>query len=208
MIFAVVKEDEVMTNKYIIEVEETYVSADSYEETSKVRPEKLYRIKGFNSLVFDESGWNKLTEYHEDEPVEDNYPKSVRWKPGFHNKYYYIDSAGVVCTTYWENYESDKTRYALGNMFKTEEEAKFAIEQFKVLAELKEYADDDKEWDRGNIHWCIEYDAHDRRMYVNVYNFIIKAPFKFYFSSDAQAKKAIDAIGEERLKKYYFCVEE
>lgn len=44
--------------RYVIEVEEIYVAAhvDS-------KPERLYRIKGFNSLVFDEEGLKKLIPY-------------------------------------------------------------------------------------------------------------------------------------------------
>ncbi len=135
-------------------------------------------------------------------------PKTGRWKPEFHDKYYYIDSVGVVCIAYWENYESDKTRYALGNVFKTQKEATFAIEQLKVLAELKEYADDDMEWNNYNLHWDIEYNANEKRIKVDYYYATKNIPFNIYFSTEEQAQKAIDAIGEDRLKKYYFCVEE
>jgi hypothetical protein len=132
-----------------------------------------------------------------------------RWKPEFHDKYYYIDSSGVVCVGYWENYDSDKIKYALGNVFKTEEEAKFFVEQLKVLAELKEYADDDKEWNNDNEHWCISYDT-DRRSIDNdgCFHYVIHTPFNIYFSSKEKVKKAINAIGEERLKKYYFFEED
>ena len=43
-------------DKFIIEVEEVYVSAHDNDK----QPQRLYRIKGFNSLVFDESGLDKL----------------------------------------------------------------------------------------------------------------------------------------------------
>lgn len=83
------------------------------------------------------------------------------------------------------------------------------LEQLKVLAELKEYADDDKEWNNDNEHWCISYNT-DRRSIDNdnCFHYSIHTPFNLYFSSKEQAQKAIDAIGEERLKKYYFCVED
>ena len=42
--------------QYIIELEEAYI-ADSVNST----PKYLYRVKGFNSLVFDEEGLAKLT---------------------------------------------------------------------------------------------------------------------------------------------------
>ena len=77
------------------------------------------------------------------------------------------------------------------------------------MAELKEYADDDKKWNCSNAHWCIAYDADEGCIDNDgCYHNIISAPFNIYFSSKEQAQKAIDAIGEERLKKYYFCVEE
>lgn len=133
---------------------------------------------------------------------------SRRWKPEFHDKYYYIDSAGVVNVGYWDDYRIDKIRYAIGNIYRTEEEAKFAVEQLKILAELKEYADDDKEWNNRNNHWSIQYTALSGHIEVDFYSNTLSVPFNLYFSSPEQAQKAIDAIGEERLKKYYFCVEE
>lgn len=133
---------------------------------------------------------------------------SRKWKPELHNEYYCIDSTGAACVAYWENWETDKIRYTLGNVFKTQEEAKFAIEQFKIISQLKEYADDDKEWDGDNWHWCIEYNANERRIKVDYFFATKNVPFNIYFSSDEQAQKAINAIGKERLKKYYFCVEE
>lgn len=133
---------------------------------------------------------------------------SRRWKPELHEKNYCIDSTGTVCVVYWEDWEVDKRRYALGNVFKTQEEAEFAVEQLKVLAELKEYADDNKEWNNRNNHWSIQYTAQNGHIEVDFYSNTLSVPFNLYFSSPEQAQKAIDAIGEERLKKYYFCVEE
>lgn len=50
-----------MGKKYIIELEE-----DAFHQTSKVGSESyLYRVKGFNSLVFDMTGIGKLTPYPE-----------------------------------------------------------------------------------------------------------------------------------------------
>lgn len=131
-----------------------------------------------------------------------------RWKPEFHDKYYYIDSAGVVNVGYWDDSKIDKIRYALGNIFKTEEEAKFAVEQLKVLAQIKQYVDDDKKWSSGNEHWLIEYDVDKDHIEANYCYYILSISSNLYFSSKEQAQKAINAIGEERLKKYYFCVEE
>lgn len=131
-----------------------------------------------------------------------------RWKPKMGRIYWFIDSDGSIFYSYWDDAIIDNSRYKLGNIFKTQEEAKFAIEQFKIISQLKEYADDDKEWDGDNWHWCIEYNANERRIKVDYFFATKNVPFNIYFSSDEQAQKAIDAIGKERLKKYYFCVEE
>lgn len=108
----------------------------------------------------------------------------------------------------WTNDNDDNRRYAIGNIYRTEEEAEFAIEQFKVISQLKEYADDGKEWDGDNEHWFIEYNANEKCIRADYFLATKNIPFNIYFSSEEQAEKAIAVIGEERLKKYYFCVEE
>lgn len=56
-------------DKYIIEVEEVYIPADDSKDCNS--PSKLYRIKGFNSLVFDENGLSKIE--RADEEKEKSY---------------------------------------------------------------------------------------------------------------------------------------
>lgn len=129
-----------------------------------------------------------------------------RWKPVFGERYWFID--GNTFYTDWDEAVIDNYRYAIGNVFKTQEEADFAREQLKVLAELKEYADGEQEWNGNNEHKCIIYDTSQKCFDIVNYISNINTPFNLYFSSEKQAQKAIDAIGEEKLKKYYFCVEE
>lgn len=56
-------------DKFIIEIGEKYNYAEQAES-----PEVLYRIKGFNSLVFDENGLDRLTSYNEE---FDNNAKAI-----------------------------------------------------------------------------------------------------------------------------------
>lgn len=126
-----------------------------------------------------------------------------RWKPVFGERYWFID--GNTFYTDWDEAVIDNDRYKLGNVFKTEEEAKFAVEQLKILAELKEYAYDDK-WNKGNNYYYIVFCYTS--MNIEIYRAKYLKESISYFSSAEQARKAINAIGEERLKKYYFCVEE
>lgn len=53
-------------DKYIIEIGEVYETLENsatVNDEQLMKPTFLYRIKGFNSLVFDETGLNKLEKY-------------------------------------------------------------------------------------------------------------------------------------------------
>lgn len=59
-----------MTNvgdKFVIEIADVYQKVDNGDG-----PETLYRMKGFNSLVFDEQGINKLERYNSEPQDTDN----------------------------------------------------------------------------------------------------------------------------------------
>ena len=56
-------------DKFVMEVGEVFVNGLSFENDSK--PCELYRIKGFNSLVFDESGLDKLKKLEKSEVCVD-----------------------------------------------------------------------------------------------------------------------------------------
>ena len=58
-------------NKYIIEIEEAYAPIQRIG-TQRDLP-LLYRVKGFNSLVFDEEGLNKLEKYDPDKEYDRGY---------------------------------------------------------------------------------------------------------------------------------------
>lgn len=64
-------------DKFVIEIGEVFKATGTYmaygcEENGY--EENLYRIKGFNSLVFDDNGLNKLEKY---EPPEEEEPSPV-----------------------------------------------------------------------------------------------------------------------------------
>ena len=137
----------------------------------------------------------------------EEYKRKRRWKPEVREVYYHNTAFGDACAIKWSDDDADQCLYSLGNCFKTRQEAEFALIQLKVLAELKEYVDDDKEWE-DNRHYLMIYDLIDDSINIT-WSFSSKSvPFNIYFSSEEQAKKAVEAIGKERLKKYYFCVEE
>lgn len=142
-----------------------------------------------------------------------NKPKSKVWKPKKDETYYYLYSYGNIEEDTWDNANEDRNRYALGNCFKTKEEAEFALERQKVIMELKRFAleNNDKEIDWSNDDeqkYCLYFDHGRNRIMIN--NFYVSRFLseQIYFTSDTIVQQAIKEIGEERLKKYYFEVEE
>lgn len=136
-----------------------------------------------------------------------NKPVNKVWKPEYDRDYYFIRNNGQICYTNWIKSDIDKERFILGNCFKTEDEAKFALERQKVITELKRYA---LEHNEKEIDWNDEvqnkfglYFYHQsKKILIDTYTFC-QTTF-IYFTSKKIAESAIKAIGEDRLKKYYF----
>lgn len=120
--------------------------------------------------------------------------------------YWYITDTGCVCHDIYYAAYSDDVRKELGNFFKTKQEAMDMLEYLKVLHELKELADDDQVWDDMTPHYTPLYDASNNKIIINCAASFINGAY--YFKSKESAQAAIDKIGEERLEKYYFNIEE
>lgn len=132
------------------------------------------------------------------------------WKPECDKNYWIINGFRVVNSS-WDNDNVDYRRYEIGNCFKTEKEAKFALEKLKVEAELRRFAEENNEceidWtDRKQNKWLICYN-YDSKNIDTGYDNTLRTHY-IYFSSKEIAKQAIKHIGEERLKKYYFRIED
>lgn len=137
-------------------------------------------------------------------------PKSVLdLKDG--DDYYYINMCGDVARTTFSNdtCEIDKRIIEFGNAFLTKEEAEFESERRKCEAVLLKYGTrdlmslGDNEVDKIHIYYnhvrnTIETDCHTC---LNDQGII-------YFKTEELAQKAIEEVGEERLKKYIFNVKE
>lgn len=128
--------------------------------------------------------------------------------------FFFIGSAGEV----WEKdfvpgNPSDENRFLLGNAFPTREAAEFEVERLKVLHEIKEFIaeNDDEEinWkDTKEGKWSLSYSHRFGRVLAGVVYMIATAQRELYASSREVIEKMIEAIGEERIKKYYFGITE
>lgn len=141
--------------------------------------------------------------------IEKAKQKNKVWKPEENETYYYSYSDGHIEKATCDNRNMDKNRYAIGNCFKTKEEAEFALERQKVIMELKRFALEHNEkeidWSNRCQNKYFLYFNHDKNRimisYYYIYQYICEP---IYFTSEKIAQQAIKEIGEERLKKYYF----
>lgn len=123
--------------------------------------------------------------------------------------YWFIGSAGEIRYAVYINDFFDEKRLEISNMFLKKKEAKFAVERLKVIAELKKYAKEfsDEEWKNCDLtKYCIRYDFQNFRVFVS-YCFLSKGA-ELYFETEEKVREAIEAVGEDRIKKYYLGVKE
>ena len=137
-------------------------------------------------------------------------PKKI-WKPEYGDWYWYISSDGQVDNCEWVNAPMDLGRYAMGNCFRTREEAEFAREKQKIKTELQRYADEHNDpnkekWDGINLHYTIRYDVGDEAL-TRSSSYVVQNINDIYFTSEDIVKNAVDYIGAKRIMKYLFDVD-
>ena len=103
----------------------------------------------------------------------------------------------------WGGYPVDMNRMAIGNVFKTEDEAEFAVEKLKVESELLKFS---KPFKNGQPNCNII--LSDNENVSTAYWKEIQTQGSIYFESEEKAQQAIESVGEERIKKYIFGVED
>lgn len=132
--------------------------------------------------------------------------ESGLWKPEKHEEYYFIYADGDIAEVKNEDCTADRKIFALGNYFRTKEEAEFMVERLKVLHELRELAGGYKfQLDEDN--YFLFYDFIEGKI-GTIFNCCSTYGTEILFPTQETAQNAIGAIGEYRLKKYYFCIED
>lgn len=139
--------------------------------------------------------------------------KKKWWEPKVNEQYFYIRSTGIVDYNNCDNDKVDKLFQSFGNCFQTEEQAEFMAEKLRVIHELEKFAFENNEeeidWnDSKQGKYYLYFDYTDMSIVIDSYYVCQDTPFAVYFTSNEIAEKAIETIGEERIKKYYFGVEE
>lgn len=135
--------------------------------------------------------------------------KKPLWKPEEDEKYYFIDSDFTIDDDhYYESCCYDRDRVAVGNAFQTQEDAKKMTEKIKIINRLRELSNINFVYDCSKLRYSIGYDIDTKKVIPSMNRYTRMLPFELYFETAKDCQNAINEIGEENLKKYYFDVVE
>lgn len=139
--------------------------------------------------------------------IEKSEPeKKTVWDLEERDECYSLTICGNVHHGFWDGSYSSIAIRELGELFLTKEEAEFEVERRKVETEMLQLGGRRK-MKRDEDNYYISYDektgnlAYLMRIWVNVQGII-------FFDSGSDAIDAVQEIGEDRIKKYIFGVEE
>ena len=127
------------------------------------------------------------------------------WVPETGEQYFAINNNVNIGHFPWWNDRTDRNLLSIGNVFRTREDAEFALERLKVITELRRLAKGFvPDWgDKNQKKWFLHYWTEVRPDFNMAANYGV-----IYFQSREDAQAAIEAVGAKRLKKYYFMVGE
>ena len=136
----------------------------------------------------------RIAELEEQAKEEQEFPQEG-------DSFYSISETGnIEGGMIWGGYPVDMNRMAIGNVFRAEEQAEFAVEKLKVEAELRKFS---KPFEDDISDWYIFYDTESQRIYTDS-RMYCQTQGAIYFESEQVAQQAIELVGEERIKKYLF----
>lgn len=147
-----------------------------------------------------DDNWDEIKELIVQKAEAEQKPKSI-WdlETKDSKEYYRIEASGCIEYGCFDATYDEYIR-EVGNAFLTREEAEFELERRKIEAIIRKYSRPFKNnGDNYCLHFynCISISAG----YNTAYNYGVP-----YFETKEIAQKAIDEIGEDRLKKYWFRV--
>ena len=130
-------------------------------------------------------------------------PKTV-WDLEYGDKYYCLDNAGNINYITWHEDAYNLFQRENGNAFLTYDEAKFDLERRKCEAIMLKYGR--RTFKYGDNNYSIRLNNANKQIKFENWR-VIQHQECISFDSEELAQKAINEIGEERLKKYVFRVE-
>lgn len=131
------------------------------------------------------------------------------WEPKEGEAYYLILTHGFIdYTIYDSDSRTDNERLSFGNCFKTREEAEHMLQKIRIIIQLRKLSNISFNDNCKQEKFVIFYNTENQQIKITQHKFIREIPFNIYFKNKKDCQKAIETIGEENLKKYYFDVED
>lgn len=131
-----------------------------------------------------------------------------KWQPEEGGTYYLILTHGSVnYTIYDSDSRDDNGRLSFGNCFETKEEAQHMLQKIRIINQLQELSNI-KFNENQKEKWSVIYDFSYNKVDCVCNKYTKYIPFEACFKTKEECEKAIDTIGVENLKKYYFDVED
>lgn len=158
-----------------------------------------------------EQKYENLSRELEDLKCEIDKAKSnncERYRANSGEKYYYYGSMGMVFDCDESNYEFDINRYAMGNYFQTEEEARSSVRKIMICTQLKDLAlrlNNGEKIDFENAYqkkYSIFYDKNSNNLREN-FTHVQQDIGQIYCIDEDFLDIAKQEIGEENLKKLF-----
>ena len=144
----------------------------------------------------------------EDWKIYEEKENNKSWKPKEGDTIFYISESGrVISGTFLSLLPSDNDKVLFNNAFQTREEAEHMLEKIKIINKLKELSNVDFNSTDNNAY-VIGYDRELKKIQINFHDAYNELPFNIHFATKQDCQKAIETIGEDNLKKYYFDVAE
>ena len=124
--------------------------------------------------------------------------------PEYGDDYLFLLSGGTIDDNFYTNSHVDNHRQAIGNIFRNEDEAEFAVEKLKVEAELRKFS---RPFELNSFDYYIFFDTEKDCLGVGSLSYC-RYQGTIYFESEEKAQEAVSTVGEERIKKYIFGAED
>lgn len=170
-----------------------YLKDDNGEDKVKERTKCMFELVDFTA-----EDWKIYKE--PDEP-------NKSWKPKEGDTIFYITESGrVISGTFLSLLPSDNDKVLFNNAFQTREEAEHMLEKIKIINKLRELSN--IKFSENKSKYFIYYNFRENRVLCTETNYAKIIPFEVCFKTREDCQKAIDTIGEDNLKKYYFDVED
>lgn len=158
---------------------------------------------------YDEFIWRYEDIIAEDWKIYKEKENNKNWKPKEGDTIFYIIETGrVISGSFLSLLPSDNAKVLFNNAFQTREEAEHMLEKIKIINKLRELSNIDFKDTCGTPHYAIAYHDDTHKITYSADYYYRELPFNIYFATVEDCKKAIEIIGEDNLKKYYFDIEE